>query len=532
LSRNRSEEKSLSIGERKLDVLGRSEGNKNAERGSNNQDYFYIPEKEDISKGGILLVVADGVGGSEAGGEASGLAVKKIKEYYYGKMSKLPPTPQNAKKSLEESVEKAQQAILNEKSQKGFDSMATTLVCVVLLPPTNSSDQYVKVMFANVGDSRGYSLRKTITLMTEDTTWQEGEVTGPMVLGNNNGYGELKYSKIFSLGSQETFLLCTDGLSDFVSPEEMQDILTTPGHNLPAAGDELMRRVDEQGRLDDTTFIICRVKSDNDLPAWLVRLMIALVVLLVLGLVVISGFAWLSASNEPTQEPTATPIAAITSTPTTGEGQGGNNITVPTATSNNIVGGYPTATPTPLPTDTPTPIPSATPTNTATPLPPTSGRPSSAPTKPLATGKGSCPSNSQACLYPAPVLIQDVEMVTIAEGNRHSFRWRWPNKLKDNESFELRIWTDGQDVHYGAYDAKEIPTFLGDGSYELSFAPSGAYGVKTGGLNKPYYWTVAVVQLQPFRDLSVEADPRMINITGVGPTRKPGDTGSSGGIGQ
>jgi len=88
---------------------------------------------------------------------------------------------------------------------------------------------------------------------------------------------------------------------------------------------------------------------------------------------------------------------------------------------------------------------------------------------------------------------------------RTTFEWEWAGSpLKANQGFEIRIWKEGQPDHYGAADAKGIGKQT---RYELDVA--GAYGVQQGG-DATYFWTVAVVQLDPYLRIGEEAAPRRI----------------------
>lgn len=72
-----------------------------------------------------------------------------------------------------------------------------------------------------------------------------------------------------------------------------------------------------------------------------------------------------------------------------------------------------------------------------------------------------------------------------------------------NQGFEVRIWKDEQPDHYGATGPVTTTS--------ARFDVSGAYGVQRGGSGR-YYWTVAVVQVNPYQHLGPEAPPRTLNF--------------------
>lgn len=105
-----------------------------------------------------------------------------------------------------------------------------------------------------------------------------------------------------------------------------------------------------------------------------------------------------------------------------------------------------------------------------------------------------------------------------------SFQWSWPGSPQDaNHGWEVRIWRDGQPDHYGA----AAPLVMLDTSRVVSFGRPidvwGAYGVQQGGSGR-YYWTVALVQIEPYKRIGPEAPPRTLNIGtsgGGGESPKP-----------
>lgn len=85
-----------------------------------------------------------------------------------------------------------------------------------------------------------------------------------------------------------------------------------------------------------------------------------------------------------------------------------------------------------------------------------------------------------------------------------TFTWNWSSPaLAANQGFEVRLWKEGQPDHYGANEPVR--------STSVTFDVKGAYGVQQGGAGK-YYWTVAVVQLNPYQRTGIEAAPRTLHV--------------------
>lgn len=127
---------------------------------------------------------------------------------------------------------------------------------------------------------------------------------------------------------------------------------------------------------------------------------------------------------------------------------------------------------TPTPEPTQTPIPTRTPTPTFTPT------------------------------YPAPALNSPEDGLTAQA--RTTFAWNWSGPpLTTNQGFEVRLWKEGQPDHPGI--AAPVRTT----SLVVNF--SEAHG--TGR----HFWTVAVVQISPYKRIAAEAPPRTLIIADVPP---------------
>ncbi|MCL4295719.1 MAG: hypothetical protein KJ077_08330 [Anaerolineae bacterium] len=150
------------------------------------------------------------------------------------------------------------------------------------------------------------------------------------------------------------------------------------------------------------------------------------------------------------------------------------------------------------------------------------------------------PANKPAEQASAPELIAPPPNDTIyaRDDNRYPgrFMWRWDGNLTPNTMFELRIWRPERDpVSLGAYDVRDarvistiteeeaerfngtehIIHYAGDGVYWLDLNPASAKIVTPD--YKTYVWSVAVVQVEPYRRIGAEAPPRPINIQTVEP---------------
>ena len=199
------------------------------------------------------------------------------------------------------------------------------------------------------------------------------------------------------------------------------------------------------------------------------------------------------------------PTATATQRPSTATPTATSKPPTATATSKP-----PTATATskpPTPTATPKP---AQPTNTKSPATPTVAP---TPAQPTATPKPAAPA--------APALAGPNDGAVVS--GTTTFTWQWSGApLAANEAFEVRLWKEGQPDHYGATGPVR--------STSATFDVGGAYGVQQGGSGR-YFWTVAVVQMDPYQRTGEEAPPRSITVELGGGGGGGGGDGGGGGPG-
>lgn len=200
---------------------------------TNNEDAFIAQNIWD--KNHILAVVIDGVGGYEGGEIASGLAQKLIVEYLanYSNGERL--------ELLKQAVIYANNTIFSErKNLQQYSSMSCVLTAVLI----EIEDR--RINMAHVGDTRLYQFannqlvklshdhslvgyREEIGELTEEEAMKHpqrnviGRDIGSTYLENSNtDYVE---TATFPLLPHSTLLLCSDGLCDMVTSNQMIDIL-------------------------------------------------------------------------------------------------------------------------------------------------------------------------------------------------------------------------------------------------------------------------------------------------------------------
>ncbi len=227
-----------------------------------NEDYFYISFPDDQVQ---LFILADGMGGYQGGEIASKLAVSAAKSYI---MSNYENTNKEEKEGLADLVKNALQyanMIVYEKAEAmpELSNMGTTMdICIIYQS---------KAFIAHVGDSRVYRLRKEFfRKITKDHSYvqklvDEGKITKEesevhpkknmlMKAVGCNAYVEPDVLiKGFLKG--DVILMCSDGLTNMVSEEEICKIIM---ENPTDATKLLVQKANDNGGRDNITAIIIR----------------------------------------------------------------------------------------------------------------------------------------------------------------------------------------------------------------------------------------------------------------------------------
>lgn len=114
------------------------------------EDYYYVSDSNSEIN---LYIIADGMGGYNAGEVASKMATEASKEYIFKNFEKYKQSKESIINLLQKTVEYANEVVYKKSnSQKDLSGMGTTLdICLIY-----NSNMYV----AHVGDSRVYRIRK------------------------------------------------------------------------------------------------------------------------------------------------------------------------------------------------------------------------------------------------------------------------------------------------------------------------------------------------------------------------------------
>ncbi len=216
---------------------------------------------------GLLLLVADGMGGAAAGAVASALAARTIHDTLVSRWHEdRDLTPARFTARMAEAVEAAHQ-ILHERSsdQPELTGMGTTATVVGAL------DKHLYL--AQVGDSRAYVFRQGVAhQITRDqsvvqTLVESGQLTEEEAAASDHrnvilqalGVGrEVDVDLTYHiLRKDDVLLLCSDGLSGVVTRDHLSWVLETYGEPADAC-DVLIDMANERGGPDNITAVIAR----------------------------------------------------------------------------------------------------------------------------------------------------------------------------------------------------------------------------------------------------------------------------------
>jgi PPM family protein phosphatase len=230
-----------------------------------------------------LAVLADGMGGYNAGEVASGMATAFIKS----EMSRwLSQAGKNAnarevRRALEICVDNANRSIFNAaNSNPQYAGMGTTVVV--------GAFQDGRLMLGHIGDSRCYRLRgDEFTQITKDHSLLQEQMDAGLITPEQAATSLNKNLVTRALGVEETvmletnehrteagdiYLMCSDGLSDMVSDEDIAVIMRSDS-DLDAKAKALVEAANAAGGRDNISVLLAMAKDGHNKRGLIARLL-------------------------------------------------------------------------------------------------------------------------------------------------------------------------------------------------------------------------------------------------------------------
>ncbi|HTT29306.1 MAG TPA: Stp1/IreP family PP2C-type Ser/Thr phosphatase [Solirubrobacteraceae bacterium] len=208
-----------------------------------------------------VFVVADGMGGAQAGEVASRIAVEAFEQGL--------PDSGSPEERLASRVREANQQIYERsRADRGRAGMGTTLTAAYV------DDTHVAI--AHVGDSRAYLFRDgTLQRLTQDHSLVDELVRRGKLTEEQAAEHPQRSIITRALGPEpdvevdtwtyparagDVILLCSDGLTSMISEERVRETLAEH-ENLDDAGDALIREANEAGGRDNITVVLFRLEE-------------------------------------------------------------------------------------------------------------------------------------------------------------------------------------------------------------------------------------------------------------------------------
>ncbi|MCH8029132.1 MAG: Stp1/IreP family PP2C-type Ser/Thr phosphatase [Candidatus Dadabacteria bacterium] len=227
-------------------------------RVKNEDVYKLVPEKG-------VYILADGMGGHNAGEVASSRAVDLLCEYFStSRLTDMTKNPEKIREEMSNAIKEAHDKIVQlARTKQDYRGMGTTAVVVF------TRNRFLHI--CHVGDSRVYVINESgISQVTNDHS-----SVGDLVRAGKISVEEARTSPLRSqinqaigapfviapeynrepVSESDIVLMCSDGLWDMLSDEEIHSVVLD-GETLEDMGNELIRRANEVGGEDNITVVL------------------------------------------------------------------------------------------------------------------------------------------------------------------------------------------------------------------------------------------------------------------------------------
>lgn len=268
---------------------------------SGNEDNFYVDDNlsddltghcesdvvKELSEYGLIMAVADGMGGMNAGEVASEIAVETIQDFFSpGKINaENSASHESRKKYLEALIAEADKRIKKDASDNPeHDGMGSTIILAWIVGN--------ELTLSWCGDSRAYRYNAAtgIQMLSEDHSYvqelvQKGLLTYDQTFEHPQGNIVTRSlgddskkirpeTRFFNVYDGDIILLCSDGLSgvlrDRKTPdgaggyypgENLEDIIAANRESLVTCREALWRAAEDADWYDNVTVILCEIQS-------------------------------------------------------------------------------------------------------------------------------------------------------------------------------------------------------------------------------------------------------------------------------
>jgi PPM family protein phosphatase len=238
---------------------------------NNNEDSVAVHEDAG------LTVLADGMGGYNAGEVASGMATSFIKtelgRWLIEASSHASDT--DVRRAMDICVDNANRAIFNAaNSNPQYAGMGTTLVV--------GAFRDGRLLLGHVGDSRGYRFREgRLVQITHDHSLLQEQIDSGLITPEQAAFSANKNLVTRAVGVEDTvllethlhevlpgdiYLLCSDGLSDMLDDDRIAQVLQDEVDDqapLDGPGQALIGAANDAGGKDNIAVVLVRVRGQS-----------------------------------------------------------------------------------------------------------------------------------------------------------------------------------------------------------------------------------------------------------------------------
>lgn len=214
-----------------------------------------------------LALLADGMGGYNAGEIASAMAIATLRTELTGWMAReAQPAPlATATQALQHATTQANTAILHAaQNNPHYEGMGTTLVLGLF--------QATRALIGHIGDSRCYRWRDgQLVALTRDHSLLQEQIDAGLLTPEEAQYAPNRNLVTRALGVEpdvmielhehevrggDVYLLCSDGLNDMLSDADMAALLATGGGATARAARLLLEAANAAGGRDNISLIL------------------------------------------------------------------------------------------------------------------------------------------------------------------------------------------------------------------------------------------------------------------------------------
>lgn len=224
-----------------------------------------------------LAILADGMGGHNAGEVASNMAIAVIQQSLTARLQHVvADIESDFSQYLQSWISDAMilaNTYVHEASHYEPDcsGMGTTIVLALYYRDS--------LTIAHVGDSRAYRMRQgQLEQLTRDHSWLQEQIDAGLIspetarLSSNRNLitralGTAPYIEPelheYRIQAGDIILLCSDGLSDLLPDQLMCNVLACHGHDLHAACQKLIQLANDSGGRDNVSVILVKVQCND-----------------------------------------------------------------------------------------------------------------------------------------------------------------------------------------------------------------------------------------------------------------------------